>query len=165
MSTRHTQKSFCAASEDVRERPESVPLHGEGVLCFQQGFDATEQLSHAIALWNECGYTEDFSQRFPNDVAIHRINHDRCIGHPRVKKGSDLHTIGSGHGKIQNHQVGIEGSHLLECFVTVSRFANLELGTMLDKCSDRAPYRTVVIGNKNSLGHGDTDCACDSTER
>jgi hypothetical protein len=40
--------------------PESVCLPSERVLCFEQGFDATEQPCHAIALWDECGYAEDF---------------------------------------------------------------------------------------------------------
>ena len=130
-----------------------MSLHSERVLRVEQSFDATEQFCHAIALWNECGYAEDFGQRAPNEVAIHRIDHDWRAGHATVKQRSDLHTIGSWHGKVEHDQIGIKGSRLLECFITVSGFANFKLRTMLDEPPDRASYRTVVISDKNSLRH------------
>jgi hypothetical protein len=48
----------------------------------------------------------------------------------------------------------MEGSRLLKCFVTVHGFANFELRTILDKGTNGVPYRTVVVRNENSLGHG-----------
>src|SRR6266404_6844164 len=61
-------------------RPRSVLLHGERILRVEQGFDATQQFCHAIALWHDCGYAQGSGRGLTKHFVKHCVEDNRSAG-------------------------------------------------------------------------------------
>src|SRR5260221_5066315 len=125
----------------------------ESVLRVEQGFNATEELSHAITLWHDCRYAENLGERFAKKLFKHGEDHDWRVRHRDLKPCCNFYTVRNRHAKVQNHQIRLAGIRFLNCFVAVSGFTNLKLGMALNEGPDGVFYRDLVLGNKNALRH------------
>jgi len=61
-----------------------MPLRGESVLRVEQGFNATEQVSHAIALGHDGCDTKNFGEWFAEKVIKHGEDYDGRFRHADV---------------------------------------------------------------------------------
>src|SRR5258706_2900930 len=78
----------------------SVPLHGESDLSVKQGFNATEQVSHAFALRHNCGYTQVSDRGLTKRFVKHCVEDNRGARQQVPKSQSDFHTIRVRHGEV-----------------------------------------------------------------
>ncbi len=126
----------------------------ESVLRLKQGFDSTEQVSHAVAFWHDCRYTENLGEGFAEKIFKHREDHDGRFRHADVKPCRNFYPVRNRHPKVQNYKIRLEGFRFVNCFVAVNGLANLELGSAFNEGPYGVSNGSLVLGNENALGHG-----------
>ncbi len=72
----------------------------QSILRIEQRFNATEQLSNAIALSHNCGYSQGSDRRLTKYFVKHCVEDDRSARQQVPKSESNFHTIRVGHGKV-----------------------------------------------------------------
>ena len=103
-----------------------MPLPGESILRVEQGFNATEQLSDAIAFWHDGCYAENLGERFAKKAFKHREDHHGRFWHADVKPCGNFYSVRNRHAKVQNYKIRLEGFRFMNCFVpsTASQISN-----------------------------------------
>ena len=143
---RYSTKDWC---------PElSISLLSESVLCVEQGFNATEQLSNSVAFGNDRRYAENFSEGCTELIFKHREDHDWRVRRSDVQQHGNLDTARLGHTEVQNYQVGVERGGFMECFVAVNSFTNLERRTGFYEGPHGVSNGSLVLGDEDAFGHG-----------
>lgn len=131
-----------------------MPLHSERVLRVQQGLNATEQVSYAIAFWHDCRYTEHLGERLAEKVLVHSEDDDGCFWRADVKPRGDFYSVRNRHAQVQNYKIRLEVLSFMNCFIAVSGFTDLKCGAAFNEGPHGVSDGSLVLGNENSLGHG-----------
>src|SRR5260221_930434 len=97
-----------------------MPLPGESILRVEQGFNATEQLSDAIAFGNDGCYAENFGERFAKKGFKHREDHHGRFRHADAKTCGNFYSVRNRHAKVQNSPIRLAGFRFMNCYVAVN---------------------------------------------